>query len=240
MVFRRRQDANHYHTALVVRGLLAGSASANTFNFGTSSSAKDASGDPVEATASFVTSANQLSITLTDLQANPKDVGQLLSDLSFGVLIGNTGTASLTSGTGVERTLHGNGSYADGSTVATGGVLSNPTSGTLLLNVLSGAGHAGPAHLIIGPPNGSGNYSAANGSIAGNGPHNPFLANSATFILDIPGMSVDSTINNIMFSFGTTAGDNVPGIKLVADGGATVLLLGAAISGLGFLRRKMR
>src|SRR5262245_2667169 len=133
-------------------------------------------GGPVSAEAVFTTSANTLSITLTDLQANPTDVAQLLSDLSF--TIGNGGSftgSSLTSGTGQEITVAGDGTFTLGGTVAAGWVYSNANSTSGLLDVLAGPGHAGPAHLLIGPPGPGGTYGNANGSIAGNGPHNPFL-----------------------------------------------------------------
>jgi hypothetical protein len=46
-------------------------------------------GNPVNAEADLTTSAGSITITLKDLQANPKDVAQLVSDLSFAV--GNGG-----------------------------------------------------------------------------------------------------------------------------------------------------
>jgi hypothetical protein len=101
--------------------------------------------------------------------------------------------------------------------------------------------------LIIGPANGSSGYSDANGSITGgngqgNNPHNPFLFGTASFTITAPGVTADSVINNVVFSFGTSEGNNVPGGGgggNVPDGGTTVLLLGAALSGLGLLRRKL-
>jgi VPDSG-CTERM motif len=109
---------------------------------------------------------------------------------------------------------------------------------------LTALNQSGPSGLIIGPPNGSGVYATANSSIAGNGPHNPFLNQVATFTLNVPGVNVDSSVNGATFSFGTTAGDNVPGIvgrppQSIPDGGTTALLLGAALSGLGLIRRKL-
>ena len=53
---------------------------------------------------------------------------------------------------------------------------------------------AAPSHLIIGPPDASNLYSNANDSIAGNGPHNPFLDGTATFMLDIAGVTADTTL----------------------------------------------
>jgi hypothetical protein len=217
--------------------LMADSVGAATFTFSTPSGATENGGNPVDATAAFTPGANTLNIQLTDLLANPTTVAQLLSDLSFGVA-GASG-ASLTSGSGVELTVHSDGSFTPGGAAPAGWVLSNPSSGTLLLDVLAGPGHAGPAHTIIGPPGAGGTYSAAVGSIAGNGPHNPFLFGTVSFTINAPGLTVNSAINDVVFSFGTTAGDNVPGVLQVPEGGTTVILLGATLTGLGLIRRKL-
>ena len=225
--------------------LLAASAGAASFTFSTAPGATESGGNPVDASAVFMTSGSTLTITLTDLLANPKTVAQLISDLQFGVTIGDTASATQTgTGIGNERTVNGNGTFSNGATgVDAGWILSKPSAHTLLLDVLSGPGHAGPSHLIIGPPGPGNVYGIANGSIAGNGPHNPFLADSATFTLTIPGMSTDTIINNVNFSFGTTAGDHVPGVPgsppTIPDGGTTVMLLGGALSGLALIRRKL-
>jgi hypothetical protein len=224
--------------------LLAASAGAASFTFDTAPGAKEPmGGSPVDAMAVFTTSGSTLTITLTDLLANPGNVAQLISDLSFNVTIGDLSTATLTSGKGNERTVNGNGTYSNGSTGVNAGWVFTHSGQTALLDVLSGPGHAGPSHLIIGPPGPGNVYANANGSIAGNGPHNPFLADSATFKLNIPGMSTDTIINNVVFSFGTTAGDDVPGVPgrppTIPDGGTTVMLLGGALSGLALLRRKL-
>jgi hypothetical protein len=199
----------------------------------------------VDASATFTTSANTLTITLTDLLANPKDVGQLLSDLLFttngGSLTGSTQTAASSS----EVTVAGNGSFTGPtpiSGVATVGwpyAVNSATSGTL--DVLA-AGGAGPAHLIIGPPGGGGTYSAANGSIAGNGPHNPFLFESATFTITGSGITADTTITSATFSFGTTAGVTVPGVPgFVPEPSSLVLALcGLGVVGLARSYRSRR
>jgi hypothetical protein len=92
------------------------------------------------------------------------------------------------------------------------------------LDVLA-AGGAGPAHLIIGPPDGGNTYSAANGSIAGNGPHNPFLSESATFTITGTGITADTTITSATFSFGTTAGVTVDGVVASPEPSSFVLTL---------------
>ena len=207
----------------------------------------NAAGGPANAEALFTTGADTVSITLNDLLSNPSNVGQLISDLSFTLSNAPTGTPSLTSGTGTALTVNGTGTFSVGGSVAAGWVLSSPSAGTLHLDDLVGTGHAGPAHLIIGTSsNGTytgGTYSNGNGSIAGNGPHNPFLESGAIFNLSVPGVTANTTITSATFSFGTTSGDNragTPNAPTVPDGGTTLMLLGSALGGLGAMRRFLK
>jgi hypothetical protein len=105
------------------------------------------------------------------------------------------------------RTVNLNGTFTDAagpSTVSGVGWVYSTSSGTYLLDVLSGTGHAGPKHTIIGAPNGSA-YSAANDSIKGSGLHNPFLANSATFTFTFTGgVDMNTLLSGVSFQFGTT------------------------------------
>ena len=202
--------------------------------------------DPVNAEADFTTAAGSITITLKDLQANPKDVAQLLSDLSF--TVGNGGSLTGSAQTGAssqELTVNGNGTFSIGAnltTVAAVGWVYTTTSSTGTLDVLQGPGHAGPAHLIIGPPGGP-TYANANGSTAGNGPHNPFLNQSVTFTITAPNVSADTTIREAIFSFGTTEGASlIPGVSTVPEPSALVLgLVGLGLVGsIGFYRRRCR
>jgi len=195
-------------------------------------------GQPVDAQATFTFGTNSLHIVLTNLEANPKSVIQALSDLAF--TIGTAASSSSLSGSsGTERTIAGNGTFTDGSTVAAGWVFSGGGT-TFLLDVLAGPGHAGPAHLVIGPPGPGGTYSNANGSIAGNGPHNPFLGESATFDLSLLGVDANTTITGVTFSFGTTEGNLVPGTPLQEEAPepGSLALLGLAGLLLGFAVRR--
>ena len=191
-------------------------------------------GGPVNASATFTTGAGTLSITLADLQANPTDVAQLLSDLDFALSNGAT-TGSLTSSSGQEITVAKDGTFTTGSSVSTGWGVNNNVMGGIQLDAL---GFVGPAHLIIGPPSGGGTYSNANGSIAGNGPHNPFLNQTATFNLSIAGVTAATTITSATFSFGTTAGVNVTGTPSPVPEPATAALLGLGLLVVGAARRK--
>lgn len=165
------------------------------------------SGGSVSAQAQFAISNGSVQITLENLQADPTDVAQNLSDLAFAFSSGQT-AGTLLSSSGQERAVSSNGTYSDGPTVATGWALENSfalTSWTGLRLHLLGTPTA-PIHTIIGPPDGSGVYSSANGSIAGNSAHNPFLAGPVTFDVEVPGLISTDYLAAVRFSFGTTEG----------------------------------
>jgi hypothetical protein len=213
--------------------LLACGAMANSYDFFTPSGATT-SGGAVDASATLMTGNGTLSITLNDLLANPTDVAQLVSDIKFGFNsdISSSGT-SLTSASGTGISVGDNGSTSSGTVSSTAWELSGFH--------LTALGGGQPVGLIIGPGGSGGTYGNANGSIAGNKPHNPFYNQTATFVLSIPGVTSDTVVNSATFSFGTTAGVDIVGVpnSVVPDGGTTVLLLGAALSGLGLIRRKL-
>jgi hypothetical protein len=203
--------------AAVVVGFAASAAKADIVTFVTPTGSTSTGGDPISASATFTTSGGTLTIVLKDLQGNPKDVAQLISDLSFTVGHGGSLTGSAQTGaTSQEITVNGNGTFSTGATLTTvaavGWVYTTSSTVDGTLDVLQGPGHAGPAHLIIGPPGGP-TYSNANGSIAGNGPHNPFLNQSATFTITGLGINDGTTVTAATFSFGTTEGASlIPGV----------------------------
>jgi hypothetical protein len=188
-------------------------------------------GNGATGSANFVFGTNTLTLTLTDTVVNPGDVAFDLSGFMF-TLTGSTG-AALVSSSGLERTVAANGTFTDGATVATGWIFS-AAAGTYTLDDLAGGG-AGPAHTIIGTPNGSNVYSNANPSIEGNGPHNPFLAQTAVFNFTFTGgVNSDSTPKNIQWQFGTTSG---------FSGGTvpepmSLSLVGGGLLALGLFRKR--
>src|SRR5215471_4041362 len=108
-------------------------AHADSITFVTPSGATT-SGGPVDASATFVTGDGTLDITLTNLLANPKNVAQLLSDLSF-VLNNGATSGTIASSAGQEIAVSSNGTFTTGSTVDTGWGL-NSTGVGLQLDVL--------------------------------------------------------------------------------------------------------
>jgi len=218
---------------------VAASADANVINVFTPQGAFNGQGDPVRASATFTTGTGSCTLSLSDLLPNPTSVGQLVSGISFSLPPGLTsGTLGVNSG--IEIRVGSDAAFKLGSTVSTGWGLT-ASSGLFQLSALGTA--TSPAHLIIGGPGPGLHYTSANGSIAGDKPHNPFLAGVATFTLNIPGMTPSTSVTGVNFSFGTEAGDSVPGVNNpntpVPDAPSTVLLLGVALFALRAFRGKL-
>ena len=163
----------------------------------------------VSASATFITDPGSITVVLADLLANPKSVGQLLSDISFTFTGALASGATLGLNVGQEVTVADNGTATLGGFVATGWGLSATGTSTLHLDALGQP--TTPSHLLIGPPDASGTYSNANSSIAGNDPHNPFLNQTAGFVIDLLDPTALATITGVIFSFGTTEGVLVTG-----------------------------
>ena len=217
--------------------VLATAAHAGTFTFETAAGATESGGNAVDARAVVTAGAGTVTVQLFNLLANPTTVAQNISDFDF-ALSGTTSLGSLASSSGQDITVASNGTFTLGSTVATGWAFTSPTAGSYLLNVLGTA--TGPSHTILGAPGAGGTYSNAGGSIAGNDPHNPFLNQSATFTLNITGVTANTTVSSAIFSFGTAAGDNVPGgPSSTIPEPVSLSLVGSGLLALGLLRKRL-
>ncbi len=190
---------------------------------------------PVNASATFVADDTVLTITLTNLVADPTAVSQNLSGLFFTFTTGETAGA-LVSSTADFITIGRHGLATANGEGSTGWDLLTGFSGGLKLNLLGS--HVAPAHTIIGAPGAGGMYGSANRSLAANTPHNSFIDETATFVLNVP-ISRDSRIDEVVFSFGTAPGQDITGTQPVPEP-ASLLLLGAGLGWLCLSRRRKR
>jgi len=206
---------------------------ANIYTFMTPGGASVDDG-PVSASATFITGTNSVLVTLTDLLSNPTSAGQLVSDVFFTAsgLTTGTGGANIPSATYID--VASNGTTSSGACCADW-KLTN-TNDVYHLTGLGGNPYSGPDYLIIGPPGAGGTYSNANGSIAGNKPHNPFINQTATFSLALSGATSSTVISNVIFSFGTQEGSNVAAVPIPA----AVWLFGSGLIGLIGIARRNR
>jgi hypothetical protein len=210
--------------AAVLAGLSSIAAPAATVTFTGLSSDGHAVAAKVQITPNA--GADTVALKLTNATASILDSGELFTGLDFS--LGGL-TPSLTSAQGNQRTVTGAGAFSDtGSPQNLSWSVASLGGGNFQLNFNPNA-----ADSIIGPPSG-GNYSVANGSIKGNAGHNPFAAETAEFVLSVPGLESNTPIAITHFRFGTTlapaTGNTVP------EPGSAALFALAGFSGLQFGR----
>lgn len=238
----RFSNLKHAVLAMAVFGIVAlahGSAQADPISVCTGPSCST-----TNVTGSIVAGNGTVTITLNNNLTNSQVVSviQNVSGVYFQVSGYNGGAVSLSASNSTQSTNIDNAGNATlaGAVNPTGWAAGHSGS-TITVCVVCAFGvgpTVGPEQTIIGG-NGSGTYANANGSIAGNDPHNPFLVGTVTFTLVVPGVTVNSTFSNVIIQFGTTA--TPPQTQSLPEP-ASMFLLGTGLLGAaaGFRKRFRR
>lgn len=221
----------HVGIAVALMIALAGVANADQVFMTSPGAVNPLTGQSVSATADFSLSGNTLNLTLSNTTVSIVSAGQLLTGLTFTLSDGSS--VSLTGQSGDLVQVNSDKTFTDlGTTALSWGFGSTATNVFEICMICTGGvtSPATPSEGIIGPVSADGKYDKANSSIAGNGPHNPYVNGTATYTFSVPS---NVTVSDVSFAFGTT-----PGATVSTPEPASILLLGIGLVGLPLLARR--
>lgn len=141
--------------------------------------------------AVFTLTNNSLDVVLKNTTSVTLNAGDLLRSLSFSIANPVITSGTLNTATGSNITVNGDGSYQSDASEPNVSISDWTLGSGLLLTA------AMPDNTIIGKPTGTPtpSYAAANNSITGNGPHNPFAFEQVEFSITVNGLTPNSTIS---------------------------------------------
>jgi hypothetical protein len=181
--------------AAVAAFALASAAQASIISFNASGSGSDGA---LSAEATLTTSLDEIIVSLSSLITNPTSVGQEVSSIEF-ILSNTPDSATLSGATGTLIDIAADGTVTPHvGTIDHWGVGLDTSTGQITLETAGTVAAGGqPVDLIIGT---AASYPNANSSITG---HSPHIQGTGTFTLSVPGVTADTTVNSVIFNFGT-------------------------------------
>lgn len=233
---------NGYLFGILAVAFGVGSARADVSMWTANGSSSDG---PLSGSATFTTTNGVLSVTLTDtlLASAFKSSGQAVSDISFTVSNNVTSVGS-TSASGQFADVDGSGNVTyvaqdntsnntfNGLTTPTRWISNGTLTGTNL--ALDALGNGQPSAMIAPTISNGGQYVNANNGVQ---QFNSYVVGSATFTLNLTGITADTTVSNVVFSFGTKP-SNVDGVLSVVPEPSTMLV--ATFGAIGFVGYGLR
>jgi len=208
---------------------------ADSFSFNASGTANGGDG-PLSASALITTGNGTVTITLTNtLSASTiRDNGQALSDISF-TLSGTPGAITGSSASGqLGNISSGVVTYAAGDPNRWIGTGHLGISGNILTLDVIGGGQ--PSEMIFPNLVNGGTYTNLNPGMD----FNPYVIGPGTFVIDLPGVNMSTTVSDVTFSFGTGPDTDLPGTPAPIPEPSSLLLLGTGILGAaGAMRSRL-
>jgi hypothetical protein len=181
-------------------------------------------------------------IILTSLADNPNSDAQLLSGIQ--IVFGGSAIGAATSlGSVVNEplmTIAANGTFGSttqATSVTTTWGFQSVAGNTVDFTVFTG-GPGAPQQEIIGNPGAGGTYTGS--GLASIINHDPVVKNTATFVLDIEGITVNTEISSVGIEFGTVQNTFIPTVQSDIPEPSTWAMMILGFMGVGFMayRRK--
>jgi hypothetical protein len=206
----------------------------------------------------FDASAHTITIYLLNLISNPSTIGSVLGTVNFTLNGAGTTPVPTIGSSGFSTFVVDNNGVPQVDNTNTTPQWQVQHTGTAISFCTVCASGGGNKEMIIGAPNASNVYAAANNSISStNGPHNPFiiggggtyggnlaaLDTTPSWVINVPTMTATTTVSSVIFGFGSAYGTIMyeeDAFTTPEPGPMICVFAGLGLIGLGSWKRRSR